>query len=169
MIAARVPRNQAAAADETKPTGATGASVSGALSTCRRHPSPHWNSAGVTTGSVATSPLGRPIGFALMKLKADTAWLDQLSVLDRWQRHGHGAALIDRTARQARTLGFDTLYLSTYRDVPWNAPFYTRRGFSVVPRGHWPRALRVQFLLENSHGHPPWWRVIMQRSLGGDR
>ena len=118
---------------------------------------------------IATSPLGRPIGFALTKLKGGTAWLDQLSVLDRWQRHGFGAALIDRTVRQARTLGFDTLYLSTYRDVPWNAPFYARRGFSVVPRGQWPRALRVQFMLENSHGHPPWRRVIMQRSLGGDR
>jgi len=104
-----------------------------------------------------------------MKLKGGTAWLDQLSVLDRWQRHGFGTALIDRTARQARTLGFDTLYLSTYRDVPWNAPFYARRGFFVVPRGQWPRALRVQFMLENSHGHPPWRRVIMQRSLGGDR
>jgi GNAT superfamily N-acetyltransferase len=116
---------------------------------------------------IATSPLGRPTGFALMKLKG-AAWLDQLSVLDRWQRHGLGAALIDSTARQARTLGFDTLYLSTYRDVPWNAPFYARRGFSVVPRGQWPRALRAQFMLENSHGHPPWRRVIMQRSLGGD-
>jgi GNAT superfamily N-acetyltransferase len=117
---------------------------------------------------IATSPLGRPIGFALTKLKGGTAWLDQLSVLDRWQRHGFGAALIDRTVRQARTLGFDTLYLSTYRDVPWNAPFYARRGFSVVPRGQWPRSLRVQFMLENSHGHPPWRRVIMQRSLGGN-
>ncbi|MGZ5902629.1 MAG: GNAT family N-acetyltransferase [Reyranella sp.] len=118
---------------------------------------------------IATSPLGRPTGFALMKLKGGTAWLDQLSVLDRWQRHGFGAALIDRTVRQARTLGFATLYLSTYRDVPWNAPFYARRGFSVVPRGCWPRALRGQFMLENNHGHPPWRRVIMQRSLGGDR
>jgi len=30
---------------------------------------------------VATSPLGRPVGFALMKLKGGTVWLDQLSVL----------------------------------------------------------------------------------------
>jgi hypothetical protein len=44
------------------------------------------------------------------------AWLDQLSVLDRWQRRGHGAA--------AHALGFDTLYLSTYREVPCNGPYY---------------------------------------------
>jgi N-acetylglutamate synthase-like GNAT family acetyltransferase len=72
-----------------------------------------------------------------MKLPGGTAWLDQLSVLDRWQGRGLGAALIDRTAERARELGYDTLYLSTYLGVPWNAPFYERRGFSSVPRGAW--------------------------------
>jgi GNAT superfamily N-acetyltransferase len=114
---------------------------------------------------IAASPLGRPIGFALMKLRGDTAWLDQLSVLDRWQRRGYGAALIDRTAGAARALGFDVLYLSTYRDVPWNGPFYERRGFSEVPRGSWSPALRAQIQRENSHGHPPWRRTIMQRRV----
>lgn len=117
---------------------------------------------------IAVSPLNRPVGFALMKFPGGTAWLDQLSVLDRWQGRGFGAALIDRTAAAARAQGFDTLYLSTYRDVPWNAPFYVRRGFEEVPRTNWPRAFRIQFLAENSHGHPPWRRTIMRRSLGGD-
>ena len=114
---------------------------------------------------VATSPLNRVVGFALMKLPAGTAWLDQLSVLERWQGRGLGAALIDRTAKQARALGHDTLYLSTYLDVPWNAPFYARRGFVEVPRAKWPRAFRVPFMLENSHGHPPWRRTIMRRGV----
>jgi len=51
---------------------------------------------------VATSPFDRVVGFALMKLPGGTAWLDQLSVLDRWQGRGLGTALIDRTARRAR-------------------------------------------------------------------
>jgi GNAT superfamily N-acetyltransferase len=114
---------------------------------------------------VAVSPLNRVVGFALMKFPGGTAWLDQLSVLDRWQGRGLGAALIDRTARRARELGHDTLYLSTYLDVPWNAPFYGRRGFSSVPRGQWPRTFRLQFMIENSHGHPPWRRTIMRRRV----
>ena len=73
-------------------------------------------------------------------------------------------SLID-AARRARELGHDTLYLSTYLDVPWNAPFYGRRGFSSVPRGQWPRAFRLQFMIENSHGHAPWRRTIMQRRV----
>jgi GNAT superfamily N-acetyltransferase len=114
---------------------------------------------------VATSPRNRVVGFALMALTRGTAWLDQLSVLPRWQGRGLGAALIDRTAERARELRHDRLYLSTYLGVPWNAPFYARRGFSSVPRGDWPRAFRLQFMIENSHGHPPWRRTIMQRRV----
>ena len=114
---------------------------------------------------VAASPLNRVVGFALMKFPGGTAWLDQLSVLDRWQGRGLGAALIDRTAERARELGYDTLYLSTYLGVPWNAPFYERRGFAPLPRSAWPTAFRRQFMIENSHGHPPWRRTIMQRRI----
>jgi GNAT superfamily N-acetyltransferase len=114
---------------------------------------------------VAVSPLNRVVGFALMKFPGGMAWLDQLSVLDHWQGCGLGSALIDRTARRARELGHDALYLSTYLRVPWNAPFYERRGFSPVPRGRWPRSFRLQFMIENSHGHPPWRRIVMQRRV----
>ena len=113
---------------------------------------------------VAVSRFERPIGFALMKLRGGTAWLDQLSVLDRWQRQGHGAALIGRSVETARALGFDSLYLSTYRGVPWNAPFYERRGFREVPRGAFAQPLRTVLMTERNHGHPVWRRAIMQRS-----
>ena len=107
---------------------------------------------------VAVSPLGHPV-------RGGTAWLDQLSVLDRWQRRGHGAALIERSARTAHALGFDTLYHSTYRGVPWNGPYYKRRGFHEVPRRAFARPLRVVLLTECRHGHPVWHRAIMQRSV----
>ena len=114
---------------------------------------------------VAVSPVGRVVGFALMKRPGGLAWLDQLSVLDAWQGRGYGSALIDRTAAATRRLGLDALWLSTYRDVPWNAPFYARRGFIEVPRAGCPRALRFTFMKEGSHGHPPWRRTIMRRPV----
>ena len=85
---------------------------------------------------VAVSPMNRVVGFAF------------------------GARPLAR-----RELGHDTLFLSTYLGVPWNAPFYEHRGFSPVPRGKWPQAFRRQFMIENSHGHPPWRRTIMQRRV----
>lgn len=114
---------------------------------------------------VATSPKGRAVGFALMKLRAGRAWLDQLSVLDRWQGQGFGRALIGRTADAAHALGCRALFLSTYLGVPWNAPFYARRGFADVPRGRWDWAIRLQFMIENRHGHPSWRRTVMSRDL----
>ena len=86
---------------------------------------------------VTTSPRNRVVGFALMALTGGTAWLDQLSVSATVRRGVVSAAsLIDRTARAgARARRIDMLYLSTYLDVPWNAPFYERRGFASLPRG----------------------------------
>lgn len=114
---------------------------------------------------IAVSALNRPVGFALMKFPGGTAWLDQLSVLQRWQGYGFGTALIEQTATAARSLGHRTLHLSTYRDVPWNAPYYARRGFAEMPRADWPQVFRMQSMEGNRHGHPPWRRTIMRRLL----
>lgn len=43
-----------------------------------------------------------------------------------------GAALIDHLAGEARAQGHAELSLTTFRDVPWNAPYYARLGFREV-------------------------------------
>lgn len=113
---------------------------------------------------VAPSPTDRPVGFVFMKLTPQVAWLDQLSVLDRWQGRGFGAALIDRAQATARVLGYNALHLTTYRNVPWNRPFYLRRGFVELGRGELTRAMRVVLMTEVQHGHPVWQRAVMARS-----
>jgi GNAT superfamily N-acetyltransferase len=112
---------------------------------------------------VATSPHGHVVGFALMEIKRGIALIEQLSVLDRWQDRGFGTALLERCAGAARALGHEPLYLTTYRDVAWNKPFYERRGFTEVPRGGLNRTLRGVLLLEVRHGHPVWRRAVMKR------
>ncbi len=42
------------------------------------------------------------------------------------RRRGIGSALVRAAMDEARALGFDRLSLCTYRDVPWNGPFYRR-------------------------------------------
>ena len=83
---------------------------------------------------VAVSPLGRPVGFALMKLlRGDVALARPALGADRLAAARYGAELIAHPPRRATRIR--SLYLSTYLDVPWNAPFYARRGFRAVPRG----------------------------------
>jgi GNAT superfamily N-acetyltransferase len=114
---------------------------------------------------MAVSRFDRPVGFAFLKLRGGTAWLDQLSVLDRWQGQGHGTALVGHSIETARALGFDALYLSTYRGVPWNAPFYERRGFREALRGTFALPLRSVLMTERNHGHPVWRRAIMRQGI----
>ncbi len=48
------------------------------------------------------------------------------------QRQGIGRALLDATCLAAKESGYSFIALTTYRDVPFNRPWYERNGFSVI-------------------------------------
>ena len=73
-----------------------------------------------------------PVGFVHVLLIDGHAHLEQLSVRPEHQRRGIGAALTRAAMDEARAQGFDRLSLCTYRDVPWNGPFYRGLGFTEV-------------------------------------
>ncbi len=75
---------------------------------------------------------GPPVGFVHVLDIDGHAHLEQLSVLPDHQRQGIGAALVRAAMDEARAQGFDRLSLCTYRDVPWNGPFYRGVGFTEV-------------------------------------
>ncbi|MFN7056998.1 GNAT family N-acetyltransferase [Hyphomonas sp.] len=76
---------------------------------------------------------GRLAGFTLTSVRRTTLYLDQISVHPDHGRKGLGAALLERVAGEAKDRGLKTVMLSTFRDLPWNAPFYRRHGFRIVP------------------------------------
>jgi GNAT superfamily N-acetyltransferase len=73
-----------------------------------------------------------PVGFVHVLEIDGHAHLEQLSVLPDHQRQGIGAALTRAAMAEARAQGFRRLSLCTYRDVPWNGPFYRSLGFVEV-------------------------------------
>lgn len=75
---------------------------------------------------------GHPVAFILAEVHPSSLFIVELSVHLDWQGKGIGRQLIARVAEQARTLGLASLTLTTFRDVPWNAPFYARLGFEEV-------------------------------------
>ena len=79
-----------------------------------------------------TDEQGPPVGFVHVLLIDGNAHLEQLSVLPEHQGRGIGAALTSAAMAEARAQGFDRLSLCTYRDVPWNGPFYRGVGFTEV-------------------------------------
>lgn len=74
----------------------------------------------------------RPVGFLLAEAHASSLFIVELSVDLDWQGKGIGRQLIARAAEHARKKGLASLTLTTFRDVPWNAPFYARLGFERV-------------------------------------
>lgn len=76
----------------------------------------------------------RLVGFAHVVPHDLHAHLDQLAVLPSHHRRGIGTALVRSAMEEARWAGFDRMSLCTYRDVPWNGPFYAGLGFAEVER-----------------------------------
>lgn len=121
---------------------------------------------------VAAEVGGPPVGFALASLVPpdDTdgppeAHLDELDVLEAHGRRGLGRGLVDAVVAWARTHHARALTLSTLRDIPWNAPYYTTLGFEARAPASAPRALAAQLASEATRGLPSEGRVLMSRTL----
>jgi len=75
---------------------------------------------------------GAVVGFVMFRRVEARAYVEQLDVLPAFAGRGIGAALLDQAAEHARAAGLEGLSLSTFREVPWNAPYYRRLGFVEV-------------------------------------
>jgi GNAT superfamily N-acetyltransferase len=105
------------------------------------------------------------VGFALLVDLGLFAHLDEIDVLPEHARKGLGTALVEAACAWAYTHGFSFVTLSTFRDVPWNAPFYARHGFSVVAPEAQPPELVQIVEREKTVGLRTELRVIMQREV----
>jgi ribosomal protein S18 acetylase RimI-like enzyme len=95
------------------------------------------------------------------------AHVEQVSVDPRYARRGLGRRLLDHVAAVARKRGLDAVTLTTFRDVPWNAPYYVRCGFRVLGDDELGPGLRRVRDEEAVHGLDPARRVCMRRELDG--
>ncbi|WP_370618892.1 GNAT family N-acetyltransferase [Mumia sp. Pv 4-285] len=108
---------------------------------------------------------GSPVAFASVGIVDGCAHLEQLSVHPSCARQGIGRALVDAVEVWARDHGLTVMTLTTFADVPWNAPYYRRLGFDVVPEALWSPGVRER-IAEESAFFDPWERVAMAKPLG---
>ncbi|KAA6199883.1 GNAT family N-acetyltransferase [Streptomyces parvus] len=118
---------------------------------------------------VATDPLSatgdRPLGYVLADPVDDALHIEQVSVDPAAARRGIGRDLIAHLAALAARRGMTALTLTTFTDVPWNAPYYTRIGFRVLTEHELTDGLRAIRAEEAQHGLDRWPRVCMRREL----
>ena len=111
-----------------------------------------------------TAP-GEVLGFARLVRVADGLHLEELDVDPAHGRRGHGRQLLEAVCAWARDRGSPSITLSTFRDVPWNAPFYARAGFRILPPEDLSDALSLIREREHRRGLDVEQRVMMRRSL----
>ena len=103
-------------------------------------------------GFLVTEPFGRELH------------VYEFSVHPDWQGQGVGSALLRACFIDAHNTGFAAITLTTFVEIPWNAPFYRRMGFSDIhPASH--ARLASELEKEYRHGMPAGSRVGMIRPL----
>ena len=106
-----------------------------------------------------------PAGFVLVKLVDGLAHIEQISIDPAYAHRRLGAELIDHVASWAAAGNRSALTLSTFRQVPWNAPYYARLGFREVAPAELGPELAELMAEEATHGLNPADRVAMIRSI----
>ena len=89
--------------------------------------------------------------------------LGELSVDPNHGRRGIGRTLVEAVAVRAGGLGLAGVSLSTFRMVPFNAPFYAALGFIELPLEAAPPELARLSYDEVPEGVEPGARLLMTR------
>lgn len=103
----------------------------------------------------------RMIGFLVNEPFGRELHIWEIDVHPDFQGKGVGAGLLRACMIDARNSGFTALTLTTFRDVPWNGPFYERRGFEEVTALDAHPRLAGELALEADHGLPIERRCAM--------
>ena len=92
----------------------------------------------------------------------------EMSVAERFQRRGIGAGLVRAATVDAANVGCQSVTLTTFADIAWNAPFYARLGFErIADLSVWPR-LAGLVEEEGAHIGAVHERVAMVRFVGAE-
>lgn len=114
---------------------------------------------------VAADEADEPAAFLMADLVDGCLHVEQVSVHPGSARRGLGRRLLDHAASVAAADGLPALTLTTFAQVPWNAPYYVRCGFRVLDDAELTPGLRAIREREASLGSDRWPRVCMHRGL----
>ncbi|GGJ39349.1 GNAT family N-acetyltransferase [Paenarthrobacter histidinolovorans] len=112
---------------------------------------------------VSVDGLDYPVAYLLADVVDGDGHVEQVSVHPDYAHQGIGRELLHAARIWARGHGMQRQTLSTFRDVPWNAPYYRRLGFEVLDAGTWGPELAHLMEHEAELGLTRWPRVAMWR------
>jgi GNAT superfamily N-acetyltransferase len=114
---------------------------------------------------VATAPDGVAIGYLLLDVIDGCGHIEQVSTDPSYRGRGVGRTLIDHAGTWSARHGLAGLTLTTFADVPWNAPYYERLGFRRLTDSELTPGLLEVRRHEQTLGLDRWPRVAMRREV----
>jgi GNAT superfamily N-acetyltransferase len=107
-----------------------------------------------------------PERYKTMTLEAyEFIHIHEMSVSETFQGHGIGRALLEAAIEWAVIHHFAALTLTTFREVPWNATFYSQCGFEVLSVSGLDERLSGLLREEVEEGFAEGTRCAMRFSL----
>jgi hypothetical protein len=106
-----------------------------------------------------------PAAYLIAGVVDGSLHIEQVSVHPRAAGRKIGRMLLDHAAAYAAAQGIRALTLTTFAEVPWNAPYYARCGFRVLTGSELSPGMRAVNDREVAHGLHRWPRVSMRRDL----
>ena len=91
--------------------------------------------------------------------------IHELSVHHEHQGRRIGRRLIEKAYEEAQRRGLNGMTLTTFNDVPWNAPFYARSGFDKLGPERVTERLAHTMAQEEKAGLPMAKRCAMRRKV----
>lgn len=108
------------------------------------------------------------VGYVTCSILDGEGHVDQVSVARSAAGHRIGARLVDRVDEWCAGLGRRWLTLTTFRDVAWNAPYYSRLGFVLARDDDLGPGLAQVLQDERAAGLDVVERVAMRRRVRRD-
>lgn len=114
---------------------------------------------------VAVNSKDEVLGFALIEFIDKGVHLSEIDVLRQFGQKGIGTALVNHVCAWAKENGFETVTLTTFKNIRWNAPFYSKLGFKILNDEAYSQDIVDIVEKERKRGLHPASRVVMVREL----
>ena len=111
------------------------------------------------------SRLDVPVAYLLKDVVDGAGHVAQVSVLPGHARQGLGRVLLENACEWALGNGLKAVTLTTFANIPWNAPYYERCGFRTLPADNLTPGLLSIRREEADHRLDARPRVCMRRLL----
>jgi GNAT superfamily N-acetyltransferase len=105
------------------------------------------------------------VGMVIASVRDGAVYIEEIDVVPGHGRRGLGTRLLEHICAWAEAQGYAAVTLSTFRDVPWNGPFYRKHGFRDLLPAEWTPGMWAIREKERHQGLNVEVRVFMRRAL----